>query len=90
MTVKGLIIAATAAAAIANLAAVDAAHAKQSRGKEVIEKHYITDGPVRGFSGSRGAYYCDYRRKPNRKCVLLPNGDEKCRIVNWTLTQFCY
>ncbi|HEX7073270.1 MAG TPA: hypothetical protein VF226_04455 [Hyphomicrobiaceae bacterium] len=90
MTTKALIIAATAAAAIVGLAAPDAAEAKRSRGKDVIEKHYITDGPVKGFSGFAGGYYCDYRRVPNRKCTLLPNGQEKCVIVNWTLTHACY
>ncbi len=90
MTAKALIIAATAAAAIVNIAAPETAEAKRSRGKEVIEKHYITDGPVKGFSGFAGGYYCDYKRVPNRQCVLLPNGQEKCKIVSWRLTQACY
>lgn len=89
MIAKALVIAATAAAVLVNLAAADPASAKR-RGKEVIEKHYITDGPVKGFSGFRGGYFCDYKRVPNRKCVLLSNGQEKCTIVNWTLTQACY
>lgn len=90
MIAKALVIAATAAAVLVNFAASDPASAKRSRGKDVIEKHFITDGPVKGFTGSRGAYFCDYRRVPNRQCVLLPNGREKCKIVNWTLTQACY
>ncbi len=90
MTAKALIIAAAAVATIASLAAPGTAEAKRSRGKEVIEKHYITDGPVKGYSGFAGGYYCDYKRVPNRKCTLLPNGQEKCVIVNWTLTQACY
>ena len=90
MTAKTLIIAATAAAFVAQIAAPDVAHARKGRGKEVFEKHFITDGPVKGYSGFVGGYFCDYKRVPNRQCVLLPNGQEKCKIVNWTLTQACY
>jgi len=91
MTGKAYIVAAAIAAALlANVAAPDSAEARRSRGKDVIEKHYITDRPVKGFSGFAGGYYCDYKRVPNRQCVLLPNGQESCRIVNWTLTQACY
>jgi len=89
MTEKAL-IAAVSVALLASFATYDPAEARRSRGKDVIEKHYITDRPVRGFSGFAGGYYCDYRRVPNRQCTVLADGRESCRIVNWTLTQACY
>ena len=53
MTEKAL-IAAVAVALLASFATYDPAEARRSRGKDVIEKHYITDRPVRGFSGFAG------------------------------------
>ena len=58
------------------------------------EQDYETKGPARGYSGSvwsgRRNYWCDYQRIPNRKCTMLANGQERCRVVNWTLKQYCY
>ncbi len=70
------------------------AHARKGYGPSVIEKSFITDGPVKGYSGFvRGGarnFYCDYQRIPNRKCTYTADGRERCKIVNWTLKQFCY
>jgi hypothetical protein len=58
------------------------------------EEDTETKGPVRGYSGpvwgGRRNYWCDYQRIPNRQCTTLANGREKCRVVKWTLKQYCY
>ena len=91
MSVKPFVFAACGAAVLfAQFASPDVAHARKGRGKDVIEKHFITDGPVKGYSGFAGGYYCDYQRVPNRQCVITPSGHESCKIVNWTLKQVCY
>jgi hypothetical protein len=58
------------------------------------EEDYQTKGPARGYSGSvwggRRNYWCDYQRIPNRQCTTLVNGRQKCKVVNWTLKQYCY
>ena len=58
--------------------------------KHVIEKHFETRGPVKGYSGFAGRYYCDYQRVPTRKCIITASGHESCKIVSWTLKQACY
>lgn len=90
MTAKALVIAAGAAAILTQIAVPDAAHASKGRGKDVFERHYVTPGPVKGHTGFVGGYFCDYKRVPNRKCVVMASGKERCLIVNWTLTQACY
>jgi hypothetical protein len=83
-----------AATVMALLAAVPA----QARSDVVkaawYQENYTTRGPARGYSGpvwgGRRNYWCDYQRIPNRQCVTLSNGREKCRVVNWTLKQYCY
>jgi hypothetical protein len=52
-----------------------------------------TQGPTRGYSGflriGPRNYYCDYQRIPNRQCTIDGRGNERCRIVSWTLKQSC-
>ncbi len=81
---------ATATVILITAAAPDAAHAKRGRGTHVIEKHFETRGPVKGYSGFAGRYYCDYQRVPTRKCIITASGHESCKIVSWTLKQACY
>ncbi|MCL4765386.1 MAG: hypothetical protein KJZ80_04045 [Hyphomicrobiaceae bacterium] len=90
MTAKPITIAAAAAVLIAQIAAPGIAHAKKGHGRPLIEKHYEFAGPVKGYSGFAGGYYCDYQRIPNRQCVVTPSGQEHCKIVSWTLKQVCY
>lgn len=79
-----------AAVMLAQVAAPDVSHAKPRSGKQLIERSFTFKGPVRGYSGFAGGYYCDYQRVPNRQCVITASGDESCKIVNWTLKQVCY
>lgn len=90
MSAKSLAILGAAAVLAAQIAAPDIAHARRSHGKSPIEKHFVTAGPVKGYSGFAGGYYCDYQRIPNRECTITPSGREHCKIVNWTLKQVCY
>jgi len=91
MSAKSFAFAAIGTAALlAQVAAPDVAHAKYRSGKKLIERHFVTDGPVKGYSGFAGGYYCDYQRVPNRQCVVTASGGESCKIVNWTLKQVCY
>ncbi|HVY42124.1 MAG TPA: hypothetical protein VG966_03785 [Hyphomicrobiaceae bacterium] len=67
----------------------------QHRGSEYQEWQFETKGPVHGYSGWAGLgngrrnYYCDYQRIPNRECVTLKSGKERCRVTSWTLKQTC-
>ena len=90
MSAKTYTLAAAAALLLAQVVAPGVAEARRGHGKNVIEKHFETAGPVKGYSGFAGGYYCDYQRIPNRKCVVTASGDEKCKIVSWTLKQACY
>lgn len=58
------------------------------------ERQTETKGPVHGYSGwvwgGRRSYYCDYQRLPNRECVTLKSGKQRCRVTSWTLKQYCY
>jgi len=90
MSAKTYTLAAAAAVLLAQVVAPGVAEARRGHGKNVIEKHFETAGPVKGYSGFAGGYYCDYQRIPNRKCVVTASGDEKCKIVSWTLKQACY
>ncbi|MEQ1653804.1 MAG: hypothetical protein ABL897_15080 [Hyphomicrobium sp.] len=60
------------------------------RGKEVFVQDYKFSKPMHGYSGHSGSYYCDYQRLPDRKCALDRNGNEKCKIVGWTLREMCH
>jgi len=81
---------AAAAVLLAQVAVPGVAEAKRGHGTRVIEKHFETPGPVEGYSGFAGSYYCDYQRIPNRKCVVTASRQESCKIVSWTLKQACY
>lgn len=92
---KVLSLGVVAAAVLAALLFAPAdALARKGYGTSVIEKSFITDGPVKGYSGFVRSgprnFYCDYQRIPNRKCTYTADGRERCKIVNWTLKQFCY
>lgn len=58
-------------------------------GKEVFVQDYSLSKPLHGYSGHTGAYYCDYQRLPQRKCIVV-GGAEKCKIVGWTLREMCH
>lgn len=71
------------------------AEARRGGGSDLIEQSFIVPGPYKGYSGfapatGSRAYYCDYQRIPNRQCTVGADGRERCKIVNWTLKQFCY
>jgi hypothetical protein len=87
----------TAAAAIAALGVVvTAGDAQARRGSgpdNYVEWNFKTPSPVHGYSGWAGAgsrQFCDYRRIPDRKCTYTADGQSKCKVVGWTLQQYCY
>jgi hypothetical protein len=82
----------SAAAVFAVLAVAIAGPSAANAGggaKEFFVQEYHFAKPMRGFSGFSSNYYCDYQRKPNQVCTTRPDGTEKCRIVNWVLTEMC-
>ncbi len=84
-----------AVALLAPVVASTSAEARKGGYSSTLEEIEIqTQGPVKGYSGSPpGAgslVYCDYQRIPNRQCTIGANGQERCKIVNWTLKQYCY
>ena len=82
---------AAAMMAFGSYAVIVADPANAARGsRDVIEQSYTTDKAMHGYSGSAGGYTCDYQRIPNRVCTVNRDGSERCKIVNWTLKQFCY
>jgi hypothetical protein len=87
---------ALAALALAPMLLSTPAEAQRGRGgaSTYEEVQITTPGPVKGYSGSPvGAgslVYCDYQRTPNRQCTIGLDGKERCKIVSWTLTQYCY
>ena len=58
------------------------------------ERESESRGPQHGYSGwvwgGSRSYYCDYQRLPNRECVTLKSGKQRCRVTSWTLKQYCY
>jgi hypothetical protein len=83
------------ALALLPVVASTSAEAQRRRGGSTFEEAQIeTQGPVKGYSGSPvGAgisVYCDYQRIPNRQCTIGKNGQEQCKVVSWTLKQYCY
>jgi hypothetical protein len=80
---------AIAVSALAGLLMSTSADAR-GRGKEFYSQDYQVDGPVKGFEGRSGDYYCSYQRLPNRVCAYDANGNEHCKIKGWTLRQHCY
>lgn len=85
----GILCGAVLASAFAGLGLSTAAEAR-GRGKDFYSQDYQVDGPVKGFEGRVGDYYCSYQRLPNRVCSYDANGNERCTIKGWTLRQHCY
>lgn len=56
-------------------------------GKEFFSQTYTTSGPMNGYEGRAGNYYCSYTKKPVYKCDQ--NGNN-CVRVAWELEQHCY
>lgn len=86
---------AIAAAMLVPILSADNAEAKRGgghgQGPSFVSEDFVVGKGTRGYSGFiPGGAYCDYVRTPNRKCVVTPSGDERCRIVNYTLTQTCF
>lgn len=59
-----------------------------ARGKEGFTQDIEVKTPMHGYSGHAGYYYCDYQRLPKRQCTYS-GGQEKCRIVGWTMREMC-
>ena len=79
----GILCGAILATAVAGaLTSTDA----QARGKQYYSQDYQFDGPMHGYEGQQGNYYCSYQRIPNTVCDR--NG--KCKVKGWTLRQHCY
>lgn len=75
--------------AVATLAFTTVTPAEARKGKEVYIQDYNFDRPMHGYSGHKGAFYCDYQRLPKRRCTYS-GGRERCKIVGWTLRQMCH
>jgi len=92
----GLCCGALLAVGLAPILASTSAEARKGRssGSTYEEVQIETQGPVKGYSGSpvgAGALvYCDYQRIPNRQCTMGLDGQERCKVVSWTLKQYCY
>jgi hypothetical protein len=91
---KSLTFGAATLMAASVLLATGGAEAKGGYGTTVVEEHFITKGPMKGYSGfawgGPRSVYCDYQRIPNRVCTIGSDGRERCKIESWTLKQFCY
>lgn len=83
-----LTLAVTAAAA--TTAMIGATGAEARGGKEHFVQDYQFAKPMHGYSGRAGNYYCDYVRLPDRRCTVTAGGQERCKVVGWTLRQTCY
>lgn len=57
-------------------------------GKPVYSQDYSVEEPLHGYSGHKGAFYCDYERIPKRVCKKV-GGKTKCKVKGWTLRQTC-
>lgn len=84
----GILCGAVLASGLAGLLSTTAAEARG--GKEYFVQDYQFDQPMSGYEGQAGSYYCSYQRLPNRVCAYDSNGNEKCKVVGWTLRQHCY
>ncbi|MEO1544350.1 MAG: hypothetical protein AAFR75_10085 [Pseudomonadota bacterium] len=70
--------------------ATSAAHAGKGS-SEIYQQTYEFDQPMHGYEGHAShRKYCTYKRFPQRKCFVLKNGREKCKVVGWELEQTCY
>lgn len=81
-------------AALSLLVPAAAEARKTGHSSGYYEEQYETKGPQHGYSGwvwgGRRSYYCDYQRLPNRECVTLKSGKQRCKVTSWTLKQYCY
>ena len=65
------------------------------KGSQYYEWQSETKKPLHGYSGFSGIsvggrqLYCDYHRIPNRECVTLKSGEQRCKVTSWTLKEFC-
>lgn len=84
----GILCGAVAVVAVSGLSGSDAL--ARGGAKDFISQDYQFDGPVKGFEGQQGNYYCSYQRLPNRVCTYDANGNERCQVKGWTLRQYCY
>jgi len=84
----GFVCGAILASVLAGLLTATAVHARG--GKEFYVQDYQFDQPMSGYEGQAGNYYCSYQRLPNRVCSYDSSGNEKCKVVGWTLRQHCY
>ena len=89
ITDRNIFAIALATAAVAAAALVTGSPAEAGRGKEHFVQEYKFSKPMHGYSGHSGNYFCDYQRLPDRKCMIDSNGNERCKIVGWTLRQMC-
>jgi hypothetical protein len=85
----GFVCGAVLATALAGLLTATAVHARGGA-KEFYVQDYQFDQPMSGYEGQAGNYYCSYQRLPNRVCTTDQSGNERCKIVSWTLRQHCY
>lgn len=66
-----------------------------NKGSQYFEWQTQTKKPLHGYSGFSGIsiggrqLYCDYHRIPNRQCVILKSGEQRCKVTGWTLKEFC-
>ena len=96
MNLRTITLGAAMLTAATMFAVAGAAEAKGRYGTTVVEEHFETKGPMKGYSGfawgggGPHSVYCDYQRVPNRVCTIGLDGRERCKIVSWTLKQFCY
>lgn len=81
--------------AICGLVALGLLMPVSAQAGQYYQWQHETKDPVKGYSGWAGigngkrSLYCDYIRVPNRECVMLPSGKERCKVTSWTLTQTC-
>lgn len=76
--------------AAGSTAMIGATGAEARGGKEHFVQDYQFKKPMHGYSGRAGNYYCDYVRLPERRCMVTAGGQERCKVVGWTLRQTCY
>ncbi len=55
------------------------------------QQNYEFTKPAQGYEGRTptGVGYCSYRNVPKKKCWTKKNGKKKCKVVGYTLEQFC-
>ncbi|MFM1816158.1 MAG: hypothetical protein RLZ98_2853 [Pseudomonadota bacterium] len=90
---RNAILAALAVATIVPFVTADDADARGRRGggDSFVEKDFVVPRGVKGYTGFiPGGAYCDYVRRPIRKCTYTRSGREICRVTGWNLTQACY